>query len=40
MKAIKRKVVVGSATQKRGFIFNYKDAKSRKESISDDEESF
>ena len=32
--------VVSSAIQKRGFIFNYKDAKSKKENISDDKVSF
>ena len=40
VETIERKVVVGSAIQKRGFIFNYKDAKSRIESISDDDDSF
>ena len=37
---IEKKVVVGSAIHKNGFIFNYKDAKAVNESSSDDGDSF
>ena len=40
IETIEKKVVVGSAVQKHGFIYNYKDAKKPNESSSDDGDSF